>query len=275
MARQIGAKTAGNYSGCHSTCWDANSPRNGGDRVLTNQFTKSGYPLGLMLNCDGNRFVDEGIDLRNYTYAIFGVEVLKQPSGKAFQIWDAEGSKWLRKEEYADDVTNNIRADSLEALADKLVSKGLTNKSKLLETIQQYNEAVDAFSKENPDKQFNPAEKDGLSTQSSTKKLSLAKSNWARPLKKAPFQAVEVTSGVTFTFGGLDVDPDTAQVVSDISRQPIGGLYCCGELLGGLFFSNYPGGSGLTAGTVFGRIAGKHAAKNRESWPQQFQSSKL
>ena len=134
---------------------------------------------------------------------------------------------------------------------------------------------MEAFAAEQPNKKFNPAEKDGLSTQSSTKKLALAKSNWARPLTKGPFQAVEVTSGVTFTFGGLDVDPDTAEIVSDTSRKPIGGLYCCGELLGGLFFSNYPGGSGLTAGTVFGRIAGKHAAQNKSSWTQQYQSAKL
>jgi len=275
MARLIGAKTAGNYSSCHSTCWDAGSPRNGGDRVLTNQFTKSGYPLGLMLNCDGKRFVDEGLDLRNYTYAIFGVEVLKQPSGKAFQVWDSEGASWLRKEEYADEVTTNIRAESLEELADKLVQRGLTNKNKFVETIEEYNEAVEAFTEEHRDLKFNPAVKDGLSTQSSKQRLALAKSNWARPLTKGPYTAVEITSGVTFTFGGLDVNPDTAQVISDTTRQPIGGLYCCGELLGGLFFSNYPGGSGLTAGTVFGRIAGAHAAESKGSWTQQFQGARL
>lgn len=275
MAKVLGAKTAGNYSGCHSTCWDAGSPRNGGDRVLTNQFTKSGYPLGLMLNCDGKRFVDEGVDLRNYTYAIFGIEVLKQPSGKAFQVWDAEGAKWLRKEEYADDVTEKVKADTLEELAEKLVDRGLVNKQCFVEEIQEYNEAVKAFEEENPNKKFNPAEKDGLSTQGSKKKLALAKSNWARPLTKGPFIAVEVTSGVTFTFGGLDINPDTAQVVSDATRQPIEGLYCCGELLGGLFFSNYPGGSGLTAGTVFGRIAGRHAAQNKTSWTQQFERARL
>ncbi|KAK5075668.1 hypothetical protein LTR70_010072 [Exophiala xenobiotica] len=275
MARQLGAKTAGNYSSCHSTCWDAGSPRNGGDRVLTNQFTKSGYPLGLMLNLDGERFVDEGFDLRNFTYAIFGVEVLKQPSSKAYQVWDAEGASWLRKEEYADEVTTNIRAESIEALAEKLIPRGLTNKDKFVETIQDYNEAVEVFTAEHPDLKFNPAEKDGLSTQSSKKRLALAKSNWARPLTKAPFTAVEITSAVTFTFGGLDVNPDTAQVMSDTTRQPIGGLYCCGELLGGLFFSNYPGGSGLTAGTVFGRIAGAHAAESRASWTQQFQGARL
>lgn len=265
MAAAVGAKTAGNYSGCHSTCWDAASPRDGGDRVLTNQFTKSGYPLGLMLNCDGRRFVDEGLDLRNYTYAIFGVEVLKQPSGKAFQVWDAEGSKWLRKEEYADDVTLNIRADTLEALAEKLIEQGLTDKDRFVETISEYNEAVNAFTKENPGKEFNPAVKDGLSTQSSTKKLALAKSNWARPVVKGPFTAVAITSGVTFTFGGEMVDENTSQIISEASGRPIDGLYCCGELLGGLFYSNYPGGSGLTAGTVFGRIAGKHAATRTAS----------
>lgn len=265
LAGAVGAKVAGHYSGCHSTCWDSNSPRNGGDRAVTNQFTKSGYPLGLMLNCDGKRFVDEGLDLRNYTYAIFGAEVLKQPSSKAFQIWDAEGSKWLRKEEYADDVTKNIRADTVEALAEKLVEYGLTDKQQFIETVAEYNKAVAAFGQQNPDQKFDPAKKDGLSTQSRTTKLALAKSNWARPLIKPPFQAVEITSGVTFTFGGLAVNPDTAEVISDATQKPMGGLYCCGELLGGLFFSNYPGGSGLTAGVVFGRIAGSHAANNRPS----------
>jgi tricarballylate dehydrogenase len=38
------------------------------------------------------------------------------------------------------------------------------------------------------------------------------------------------------------------------------GLYACGEMAGGLFYFNYPGGSGLTAGAVFGRIAGTNAA---------------
>ena len=43
---------------------------------------------------------------------------------------------------------------------------------------------------------------------------------------------------------------------------PIPGLYAAGEIVGGLFFHNYPGGTGLTAGSVFGRIAGLAAAAN-------------
>ena len=70
-----------------------------------------------------------------------------------------------------------------------------------------------------------------------------------------------VTCGITFTFGGLRIDADTAQVL-DTDDQPIPGLYAAGELVGGLFYHNYPGGTGLMAGAVFGRIAGRAAAKN-------------
>ncbi len=261
MAERIGAKLTGNYSGCHSVAWDANSPFDRGNPALTNQYTKSGYPLGLMLNTLGNRFVDEGYDLRNYTYAMFGKVILKQPQGIAFQVWDSEGSKWLRKEEYSDDVTTNIRADTLEQLAEKLVDKGLLDKRQFLDTITEYNVAVEHFHAEHPGRVFDPAVRDALSTQSSAKTLALAKSNWAMPLKKGPFQAVVVTTGITFTFGGLAIDPGTAAVVSEARRTPIKGLYCVGELVGGLFWDNYPGGSGLMVGSVLGRIAGKHAAE--------------
>lgn len=260
MATAVGAKLAGNFSGCHSTCWDQNSPKDAGNRQLTNQYTKSGYPLGVMLNSMGKRFVDEGFDLRNFTYAVFGREILKQPQGIAFQVWDADSGKLLRKEEYAEDVTHNIYADTLEELADILSTKGLKDKVQFLETIAEYNAAVEDFRKENPDKKFDPAIRDGVSTQSSKTKISPGKTNWALPIKKGPFRAVEVTTGITFTFGGLAVDPETAGVISEASRQRIQGLYCTGELLGGLFWDNYPGGSGLMMGTVLGRKSGKHAA---------------
>jgi succinate dehydrogenase/fumarate reductase flavoprotein subunit len=265
MASQVGAKLAGNYSGCHSVAWDANSPADAGDRVLTNQYTKSGYPMGIMVNVNGDRFVDEGFDLRNFTYAVFGKEILKQPLGTAFQIWDSDGAKWLRKEEYADNVTVNIRANTLEGLADKLANRGLKSKEHFLHTVADFNQTVTHFKAENPDKRFDPATKDGVSTQSSRMSLPLAKSNWALPIEKGPFTAVEVTTGITFTFGGLAIDPQTANVISEATREPIEGLYCTGELLGGLFWDNYPGGSGLTMGTVLGRIAGSQAAKTGQT----------
>jgi len=73
-----------------------------------------------------------------------------------------------------------------------------------------------------------------------------------------PYEAYGVTAGITFTFGGLKTTKD-AQVL-DSENKDISGLFACGEMLGGLFYYNYPGGSGLSAGMVFGRLAGTSAA---------------
>jgi precorrin 3B synthase CobZ len=256
----LDAKPFGNWSGCHATCWDANADPHTGDREASNEYTKSGYPLGLMLNIYGNRFVDEGIDMRNYTYAKFGRAILGQPQHVAFQVWDAQATPWLREEEYREERVEHLTANSLEDLAEKCARRGLRDKDQFLETIQAYNEAVYAHKRQYPDAKWDPAIKDGLSTKSTSIKLELDKSNWALPLNQPPFLAIKVTCGITFTFGGLQVDPTTSQLLSATTGQPLPGLYCVGEMMGGLFYENYPGGSGLTAGTVFGRRAGRAAA---------------
>ncbi|CZT24873.1 related to succinate dehydrogenase/fumarate reductase, flavoprotein subunit [Ramularia collo-cygni] len=260
-AIDMGAKTIGDFSptGCHSVAWDADSPRDGGDRENTNEYTKSGYPLGVMLNADGQRFVDEGIDLRNYTYAKFGRAILEQPNGIAFQVWDRDGQGWLRNEEYRDEIVRKFQTDSLEELAKQLTDDGLKDPAAFVKTIEEFNQAVEAHRSENPDVKLNPAIKDGLTTQSSKVELALAKSNWAVPIRAPPFLAVKVTTGITFTFGGLAINPETAAVVRADGSE-VSGLYAAGEIVGGLFYQNYPGGSGLTAGGVFGRRAGKAAA---------------
>jgi len=100
---------------------------------------------------------------------------------------------------------------------------------------------------------FNPNIKDGKGTTG----LEVPKSNWATKLDTPPYSAYAVTCGITFTFGGLRID-EQARVIAH-GGAPIPGLYAAGELVGGLFYHNYPGGSGLTAGTVFGRIAGENS----------------
>ncbi|KAJ7069909.1 FAD binding domain-containing protein [Mycena amicta] len=255
LAAAVGARQTGDWAGCHSTCWDADAPLNGGDRDLTNQWTKSGYPIGLMLNAEGKRFVDEGEDFRNYTYAKFGRAILEQPGSYVFQVWDSKVIGMLRKEEYGDGVVTKIFADSLEELADKLEGKGLHAKGEFVHTVRAFNAAVESFQAENPSATWDPAIKDGLST----KQLPLPKSNWALTIDQAPFMAVKVACGVTFTFGGLAIDPATAGVISEAGGT-VPGLFCTGEMVA-LFHGNYPGGSGLTAGAVFGRRAGKEAAK--------------
>ncbi|PVH76439.1 fumarate reductase flavo protein subunit [Cadophora sp. DSE1049] len=259
--RDVNAKQAGNWSGCHSTCWDANAPANSGDRAISNEFTKSGYPLGLMLNNRGERFVDEGVDMRNFTYARFGRAIHGQPEGVAFQVWDQRAIPWLRDEEYRDAVVEKIWGETLEELAENCAKRGLEDPASFVSTIQEYNAAVEAAERERTGSmKWDPAVKDGLSTQSSTVKLALPKSNWALPVTQGPFMAVKVCCGITFTFGGLAIDPKSTAVISQSGKE-VKGLFAVGEMVGGLFYGNYPGGSGLTSGAVFGRRAGMAAAK--------------
>jgi succinate dehydrogenase/fumarate reductase flavoprotein subunit len=67
--------------------------------------------------------------------------------------------------------------------------------------------------------------------------------------------------GITFTFGGLAVNPETAQFISAVTGREVPGLCCAGVMQGGLFYENYPGGSGLTSGAVFGRRLGTAATR--------------
>ena len=258
IASRVGARMIGDWEGCHSTCWDANADANQGKRGLTNQLTKLGYPLGIMVNAQGERFVDEGEDFRNYTYAKFGRAILTQPGGFAFQIWDSKGIEMLRQEEYGDGVVEKVYNETVQGLAALLVERGLnpSAKDRLMETIQDFNKAVVAYHAQNPTANWNPAIKDNKGTTD----LPLPKSNWALAIDKAPLMAVKVTCGITFTFGGVAINPMTAGVINERGSE-IAGLFATGEMVGGLFYGNYPGGSGLTAGAVFGRKAGKSAAR--------------
>jgi len=105
------------------------------------------------------------------------------------------------------------------------------------------------------DVEFNPNVKDGRCTRG----LEIPKSNWANTIDTPPFEAYAVSCGITFTFGGLRITKDAQ--VGDTEGTPIAGLYAAGELGGGLFYFNYPGGTGLMSGTVFGRIAGSSAGR--------------
>jgi FAD binding domain len=181
---------------------------------------------------------------------MIGRMILQQPGQVAFQVWDSRTIPWLRAEEYRPGVTRHLTGQTVEELADRCVEVGLGNKGRFLSTIAEYNGSVGGG-------KWDPAVKDGLSTRG----LAIPKSNWALPIDRPPFLAVRVTSGITFTFGGLAVNPETAGVVSETTGVEVPGLYCAGEMLGGIFHENYPGGSGLTSGTVFGRRAGRAAAE--------------
>lgn len=239
IAVDLGAETCGNWSGCHAVAWDLNAPEYG-DLQVGDGFQKHSYPLGIMVNTRGLRFVDEGADFRNFTYAKYGREILRQPEQTAWQIFDQKTVQLLRDEYRIPQVTQHS-ADTFSELA----RKASIDETQLLETVETYNQAIDSSTP------FNPAIKDGRGTTG----LAIPKSNWAQALDSPPYLAFGVTCGITFTFGGIRVN-DNAQVLNQ-SGEPIPGLYAAGELVGGLFYFNYPGGSGLTSGAVFGKIAGE------------------
>jgi len=244
MALDIGAQPYGNWSSAHAVGWDLNAPPYG-DINVGDGFGKHSYNYGIMVNAEGKRFLDEGADFRNFTYAKYGKVILAQTGQFAWQIFDSKVLQLLRDTYRIKQVTK-VRANTLEELAGKLEG---VNSGEFLRTVARFNEAV------RRDISFNASIKDGRGTTG----LEIPKSNWAQTISEGPFEAYAVTCGITFTFGGLKIN--TAAEVIDMEERKIPGLFAAGELVGGIFYFNYPGGTGLTNGTVFGRIAGESAAK--------------
>lgn len=242
MALDIGAQSYGHWSGCHAVAWDMNAPAFG-DRNVADLFQKHSYPFGLILNVEGKRFVDEGADLRNYTYAKYGREILKQPQRVAFQIFDQK-TKHLLRDEYFIQQASVFEANTIAELAEGLS----VDVDEMVKTIADYNAAVQPGD-------YNPTALDGKHTVG----VEPPKSNWALTLDEPPYIGYAVTCGITFTFGGLKIT-NKGEVV-DTMDNAIPGLFAGGELVGGLFYNNYPGGAGLMAGSVFGKLAGESAGK--------------
>jgi tricarballylate dehydrogenase len=195
-----------------------------------------------MLNRRGRRFVDEGEDQNLFTYAKFGRAILGEPGARGYQLFD---SKVLHLLEPRYSTSKPITAHSMRELIAQL---DIDDREAALKTVETYNSA------QRTTKTFDPTQKDGHATRG----LDIDKTNWATRLDQPPYFAYSVTGGITFTFGGLRIN-DKAQVIGTDFR-PLPGLYTCGEMVGGLFYDNYPAGTGLVSGATFGRIAGRHAA---------------
>jgi tricarballylate dehydrogenase len=243
MALGIGARPHGHWSGCHSVAWDINAPPYG-DLTVGDQFQKHNYPFGILINAKGERYVDEGANFHSHTYAKYGGEIAKLPGMFAWQVFDTKVTHLLRGEYRIRRVTK-AEAGTLEELAMKLDG---VDAQGFLRTVRDFNAACRS------DVPFNPNVLDGRKTEG----LAIDKTNWANPLDTPPFHAYHVTSGVTFTFGGVKISPKAE--VEDVYGRVIPGLYAAGEMVGGLFYHNYASGTGLMSGATFGRLAGRSAA---------------
>ncbi len=175
MALAAGAAAYGHWSGCHAVGWDRNAPEFG-DLTVGDGYQKHSYPFGLLVNARGERFVDEGADFRNYTYAKYGREILNQPEQFAWQVFDDKVTHLLR-DEYRIREVSRVESDSLEGLAAKLEG---VDAERFIATVTEYNAAVDE------QVAFNPAIKDGRRTHG----LDVNKSNWANRLDTPPVSCV-------------------------------------------------------------------------------------
>lgn len=252
MALRIGAMPYGGWGSCHASPQDWARPPHGMPSEEPRRreggfgWSRYAYPYGILVNETGKRFVDEASGVRGMTYARIGGRILEQPKGRAFQIFDSKPRRLgLIPQSY--DSATGAKSDTVAALA---ASLGV-DPAGLETTINEFNAAV-APGQASPD----PISLDGHGTRG----LVLPKSNFAMPLTEPPFEGYIVRCGITFTFGGIRIDPSSGQVMH-VGGWPIEGLYAAGEMVGGLFYDNYPGGSGMTSGSVFGRIAGISAAR--------------
>lgn len=241
-ALAVGAARDGDWSTAHAVQLDAHYPENSSNRELTNRLARLSYPMGIVVNREGRRFLDEGADFRNYTYSRYGKEVLRQPGGIAFQLYDATTRPTLRPDQYDMPGISVETADTLEELA---LIIGV-DPAALRRTVDEFNASITSSAA------FDPTIKDGR-----VAAVHPSKSNWAVPLETGPFYAYPVSCGITFTYGGLKSDA-TGRVL-DEAGEAIPGLFVTGEMLGGIYWGGYPGGAGLALGAVFGRLAGNLA----------------
>ena len=200
----------------------------------------------MLVNATGKRFVDEGADFRNYTYAKYGRVVLEQPGQFAWQMFDQK-VKHLQRDEYRIRQITKVT--------------GQHHRGVRAEARRRQRRASSSRPSPSGTRRCAPTSRSIRTsrTAAARKGLAINKSNWANTLDTPPYEGYAVTCGITFTFGGLRVNTDCEVLNTDY--QPIRGLYAAGELVGGIFYFNYPGGSGLCSGSVFGKIAGTSAGR--------------
>jgi tricarballylate dehydrogenase len=236
-----GALPVGEPRAAHAVCVDARAPKFDGGIVTRLDAT----PFGIVLNKHCQRFYDEGEDIWPKRYAIWGGMIGHQPDQVAYAVVDSRMISQFLPSLY--------RPYTGQTLPELGVAMGL-DPAAFTATVEDYNRHVKRGGT------FNPAILDNCSTEG----LNPPKSHWAVPIEAPPFYGYVVRPGITFTYLGLAVD-ETTRVITK-SASPFTNLYAAGEIMSGSILTRgYLGGFGLTIGGVFGRIAGKEAAKHAAS----------
>jgi tricarballylate dehydrogenase len=231
-----GAQAVGDPTQCHAVAIDGRAPKFDGGIVTRLDCV----PLGIVVNQRAERFYDEGEDLWPKRYAIWGRLVAQQPGQIAYSIID---SKVTGK--FMPSVFPPLRGESPAELAAVL---GLPQEA-LLGTICGYNRAVV------PGK-FDHQSLDDCRTNG----LTPPKSHWALPIDTPPFFGYPLRPGITFTYLGVKVNERAAVALEQGGQAS--NVFAAGEIMAGnILGKGYLAGFGMAIGTVFGRIAGREAAR--------------
>ena len=231
-----GATPVGDPRQCHAVAIDARAPKYDGGIVTRLDCV----PFGIVVNKHARRFYDEGEDFWPKRYAIWGRLVAQLPDQVAFSILDSKS-----RDLFMPSVFPAIEANSIRELASKLA----LDPSALEETVTTFNRAIRPGT-------FDPSILDDCATQ----EMEPPKSHWARPLDTPPFYGYPLRPGITFTYLGVKVN-EQAQVIMQDDR-PAKNIFAAGEIMAGnILGKGYLAGFGMTIGTIFGRIAGKEAAR--------------
>ena len=182
--------------------WDRNAPEFG-DLAVGDGFQKHSYPFGIMVNARGERFVDEGADFRNYTYAKYGRAILEQPGQFAWQVFDAKVTPSAARRVPHPPGHQGRAPTRWRSWPRKLED---VDAAGFLATLQAFNAAVTPDVAVQSQRQGRPRHRRASRCRSR---------NWANPIDTPPFEAYAVTCGITFTFGGLRIDAEARVIDSD------------------------------------------------------------
>jgi tricarballylate dehydrogenase len=231
-----GVQPVGDPTQCHAVAIDARAPKFDGGIVTRLDCV----PFSIVVDRSGERFYDEGEDVWPKRYAIWGRLVAQRPDQIAYSIIDSKAERL-----FMPSVFPAIRADSIAELATKL---GL-DPAALERTVAAFNAAVQPGD-------FNSSKLDNCHTEG----LTPPKTNWARRIDTPPFIGYPLRPGITFTYLGVRVN-EHAQVLMQ-NGTPVTNLWASGEIMAGnILGRGYLAGFGMAIGTVFGRIAGREAAR--------------
>ncbi|MBK9082496.1 MAG: FAD-dependent tricarballylate dehydrogenase TcuA [Rhizobiales bacterium] len=236
MLLDRGAQAVGDPTQCHAVAIDARAPKFDGGIITRLDCVV----FGIVVNKHAVRFYDEGQDVWPKRYAIWGRLVAQQPDQIGFIIFDDPSLKLFMPSLYPP-----IRGATIAELAGKLGLDAAT----LERTVADYNAAVRPGS-------FDHTQLDDCRTEG----LDPPKTHWARRLETAPFYAYPVRPGITFTYLGVRVDEEARIVMADGSAAD--NMFAAGEIMAGnVLGRGYAAGIGMTIGSVFGRMAGRGAAR--------------